>query len=175
MKRLILLALIVSQTAFAECNVNSASQLATQRKVGPIENLTKTISMGICTVNFDITVDGVPHHLTETEKGLEQEESLCYYAKERARKNLLLDLGGTFKAEAITTCLEGDKQPTRVKIGDIILATQVKPSPIKKDFMHKGTKCRMFQEHYPVDRQLRIYNGVMCQTDNDEWMVVDKW
>ena len=62
MKRLILLALIVSQTAFAECNVNSASQLATQRKVGPIENLTKTISMGICTVNFDITVDGVPHH-----------------------------------------------------------------------------------------------------------------
>ena len=175
MKRILLLALLVSQSALADCNINSASQLATEHKVGPIEHLTKTISMGVCTVSFDITVDGIPHHLTETEKGLEQEESLCYYAKERARKNLLLDLGGEFKSEAITTCREGSDVSSKIKIGDIILANQVRPSPVKKEFMHNGTKCRMFQEHYAVERQLRTYNGVMCQTDNDEWLVVDKW
>jgi hypothetical protein len=177
MKKLLLLSFLISQFAWAGCNVKTASILANERQVGNIQNLVKDKSMGVCTVNFDIDVDGKTYHLTETEKGLENEESLCYYAKERARKNLLVNLGGKFKTEAITSCSEGTVPHTKLKIGDTILENEVGPSPIKKTFKHKGATCRMFQEHLTVDRELKTYNGVICQIDNSDtnWLIVDKW
>ena len=177
MKKILLLSVLISQIAWAGCNIKSASILANEHQVGDIQNLIKDKSMGICTVNFDIDVDGKTYHLTETEKGLENEESLCYYARERARKNLLLNLGGKFKTEAVTSCNEGTTPPTKLRIGDTILANEVGPSPIKKTFRYKGAVCRMFQEHYTVDRELRTYNGVICQIDNSDtnWLIVDKW
>ena len=177
MKQLLLVSVLISQFAWAECNVKSASLLANEHQVGNIVNLVKDKSMGKCTVTFDMDVDGKTYHLKETEKGLEQEESLCYYARERARKNLLLDLGGKFRSEAVTSCKEGDTPPPKLRIGVTILETEVGPSPIKQTFKHKGATCRMFQEHLTVDRQLRTYNGVICQIDNSDtnWLIVDKW
>ena len=177
MKKLILIGLLISQFAWADCTIKSASLLANERRVGNIENLIKDKSMGKCTVTFDIDVDGKTYHLKETEQGLEQEESLCYYARERARKNLLLDLGGEFKTESITKCGDGTNATHKVKIGDTIFENEVGPSPIKKKFKYQGATCRMFQEHYAVDRELRTYNGVICQIDNSDinWLVVDKW
>jgi hypothetical protein len=111
MKKLILASMFVSQIAYAGCDIVVASDLVSERNVGAITNLVKDTRMDrgwhYCTVNFDITVDGKTYHLTETEKGLEREEALCYYARERARRNLLMDLPGRFKTETKTTCKEG--------------------------------------------------------------------
>lgn len=90
------------------CNVETSSTLASEHQVGKITNLVKDKvelgALGHCTVKFDITVNGKTYHLTESEEGLEQLESLCHYAKERARKELLLDLAGTFKSETNIVC-----------------------------------------------------------------------
>jgi hypothetical protein len=90
------------------CNVDTSSKLVTEHQVSPIQNLVKEeFEFGYkneCTVKFDITVNGKTYHLEETETGLEQMASVCYYARERARKNLLLDLGGNFKSEANINC-----------------------------------------------------------------------
>lgn len=90
------------------CTVDSSSLLVNQHKVSNILNLVKVKeelgASGRCTVNFDLIVDGQTYHLEETEEGLEQLESLCYYARERARKSLLLDLGGEFKTESSVSC-----------------------------------------------------------------------
>lgn len=95
------------------CIVDNKSNLVVEHKVGPIQNLVKdkdyNASNGTCTVKFDIEVNGETYHLEETEKGMENIESLCYYAKERARKNLLLDLGGTFKTQQTVACQKSDK------------------------------------------------------------------
>lgn len=95
------------------CVVDTNSKLVTKHVVGPITNLVKDKEYwghkGECTVNFDITVNGVTYHLEETEEGMEQLESLCYYARERARRNLLLDLGGTFNSQATVACTHRDK------------------------------------------------------------------
>lgn len=97
------------------CTLKSSSNLVTEHKVSPIRNLVKDkedLGMaGRCTVRFDITVDGVEYHLEEVEEGLEQLESLCYYARERARKDLLLDLGGEFKSESSVACKQHEKTP----------------------------------------------------------------
>jgi hypothetical protein len=181
MKRLILIPFLISQLAVAECDVKSASLLANEHKVGPIQHLTKNKvdngSSGTCMVKFDIEIDDETYFLEESETGLEQLESLCYYAQERARKDLLLQLGGQFKSESVTTCRDGDTPPPKIKKGDTILADEVGPHPVTKEFKYKGAKCRMFQQHYVVDRKLREYGGVICQVDNSDtnWLVVDKW
>ena len=94
------------------CNVDTSSKLVTEHQVSPIQNLVKEeFAFGHkneCTVKFDITVNGKTYHLEETETGLEQMASVCYYARERARKNLLLDLGGNFKSEANINCRYSD-------------------------------------------------------------------
>ena len=178
MKRFLILLLLVSQLAYADCNVKSASSLANERQVGPIQNLTKDIDPnGRCTVEFDITVDGKTYHLKETEKGLEQIESLCYYARERARKNLLLDLGGTFSTESVTVCQEGKATLQKIKKGDHILENEVGRSKVSKYFEYQNTRCRMFTERTSDNGQLRVYHGVICQIDKSDtnWLVVDKW
>jgi hypothetical protein len=95
------------------CVIDTSSRLVNQRKVSDILNLTKEEEANgwtnICTVHFDLKVDGVVHHLVETEQGLEQMASICYYAKKKARENLLLDLGGEFKSEAKIDCVTRDK------------------------------------------------------------------
>ena len=79
------------------CDVDSSSRLVNEHQVSEILNLEKDIDPnGRCTVKFDLIVNGEMYHLEETEVGYEQIPSLCYYARERARKNLLLDLGGKF-------------------------------------------------------------------------------
>jgi hypothetical protein len=177
MKYSILLLVLISQLAVAECSMRKATNMADQHVVGAIRNLTKDKSMGRCTVSFDITVDGVDHHLTETEKGLEQEEALCYYARERARSNLLLDLPSKFTAESITVCSDGKLIDKKISIGDLVLEREIGASPIKKEFTYLGTKCRMFQERKEDGHDVLIYNGVICQINNNptNWLVVDKW
>lgn len=90
------------------CIVDTSSNLVAVQKVSQITNLVKEeVEIGyrnICTVKFDIIVDGKLYHLEETESGLEQMASICYYARERARKELLLDLGGVFRSETNVVC-----------------------------------------------------------------------
>jgi len=178
MKNLILLSFLVGNIAMADCNVKVASRLANERQVGPIVNLIKdTKIMGQCTVEFDMDVDGKTYHLRETEKGWENPESLCYYAKERARKNFLMDMPGHFKTESVTSCREGELVPATLKKGNTILETEAPFGSNKKYFTYRNSRCRMFQEHLVVDRQLKVFNGVICQVDNSDtnWLIVDKW
>lgn len=90
------------------CVVDASSKLVAKQKVGKITNLvTEEEEFGtknICTVKFNIVVDGKNYHVEETESGLEQMASICYYAREKGRRELLLDLGGDFQSETTVTC-----------------------------------------------------------------------
>lgn len=168
--------MLASTSAWANCSYNSASSRTSEQNVGPITNLVKEKGTGVCTVKFDITVNGTTHHLEETEKGYEQEESLCYYARERARKNLLLDLGGKISADATMVCSEGKPVKERkYKIGDRILESEVGRSKIEKYFTYDNSRCRMFTQRVEVNKDTRVYNGVICQANQNEWTIVDKW
>lgn len=95
------------------CVMESKTKMVSQRQVSQIQNLVEDkIARGYenqCTVQFDLVVDGIRYHLEETEIGLEQMASICYYAKERARATLLQDLGGEFKAESTLMCRQVDE------------------------------------------------------------------
>jgi hypothetical protein len=90
------------------CNIKQSSQLVTEHKVGAITNLIKEeIEWGMkneCNVKFNITVNGEKHYLEGSHTGLEQMASVCRKARDKARNDLLLDLGGNFKAESTIRC-----------------------------------------------------------------------
>lgn len=96
------------------CTLKKSSNLVNEHNVGPIQNLEKDeFELGYrneCTVRFDITVNGQLYHLEETVSSLEQMASVCYQARERARSNLLLDLGGNFKSEMDMKCYHKETQ-----------------------------------------------------------------
>lgn len=95
------------------CVTEAASRLVTQHKVSDIFNLVEDRTArgyeNECIVEFDINVNGKTYHLEETEIGLEQMNSVCFYAKERARLNLLTRLGGEYQAETVTLCRNSEK------------------------------------------------------------------
>lgn len=180
MKHLLLL-LLASTTVFADgdCKMRSAASLSNEHEVGPVTNLVKDKSeQGKCTVTYNLIVDGQLHELTGSFTGYEQQESLCRLAIDNARKNLLVELGGTFITDAVTVCNEDDTDLVdNVKIGDTILENEVGPSKIKGYFEYHNTKCRMFTQRLAYRHQLRVYNGVICLVENSKtnWIVVDKW
>lgn len=94
------------------CTVKTSSRLANDHVVGEIVNLVKDERefgyKNQCTVKFDIAVNGQIYHLEETREGLEQMASICYYAREAARKDLLLDLGGKFESDFEMKCKQTD-------------------------------------------------------------------
>ena len=179
MKRLlIIIGLIASQTAWANCTLRSATINQSKNTIGAVTNLQKIETYGKCTVKFQIKVNGTNHDLSGEYFGMEVPDVLCQKAVEETKQDFLEGIAGEFKTQAITVCQEGSAKPDdRIKIGDHILENEVGTSPIKDYFKYKGAKCRMFQEHLSVQRKLRVYNGVICQIDNSDtnWLVVDKW
>ena len=95
------------------CTAKIISKLVSERKVGPITNLikeeTKFGYKNQCKVNFDLTVDGQTYHLERVEEGLYQMAIICADARDMAREELLLDLGGIFKSDAEFICRQTDK------------------------------------------------------------------
>lgn len=95
------------------CTAKIISKLVSERKVGPITNLVKEETKfgykNQCKVNFDLTVDGQTYHLERVEEGLYQMAVICADARDMAREELLLDLGGIFKSDAEFICSQTDK------------------------------------------------------------------
>jgi hypothetical protein len=176
-KYLLLSLLLVSQIAWANCNLKSASILANEHKVGPIFDLVKVVKPNRCSVSYTINVDGKDHNVYQVADGSEREDVLCNYAVERGRRELLLNLGGQFKTEASLVCNEGGTVKTSNKIGDTILENEVGMNQRLNFYWQykEYPKCRMFKERYVQDKKTVEYNGVICQKTDSNWLVVDKW
>jgi hypothetical protein len=177
MKKLILVSLLASNVALANCNVRSASILADENTVGPVTNLVADFMPGRCRVSFDITVDGERHHVQNQLVADMPGDSVCNEAVEQGKKKLLLDTGGRFKTESITVCREGRAIPPTVKVGDQILESEVSKSKMDRYFTFRNSRCRMFTERAVKNQDLIVYHGVICQIDKSDtnWLVVDKW
>lgn len=176
MKYASLILLFISSVSFADCAVKSASQNVSQRHVSQPVNLVKTITTNQCKVKYSLNIDGKWHEVENIYKGFEEETVLCANAIEEGRKVLLSQMGGVFQTESITVCNEGKSVQFRpVKIGDLVLDNEMGRLDRGQNFKYRNSNCRLFREKYEKDRKFRVNHGVMCQTDHQEWIIVDKW
>jgi hypothetical protein len=177
MKHLVLSLLVFTNIAYAGCNLRTASTLVNERELGEVTDLVKTNTYGACRVKFRITVNGEWHDAEAEYKGMYSDYVLCSEAIDKAKTELLINLGGKFKTEAITVCQEGSTPAQKIKIGDTILENEVGQHKDPKYFKYKEARCRMFTEHYNEQGRLVKYEGVICQINNSStnWLVVDKW
>lgn len=166
----------VSNSAFSECLVKSASQNITQKQVSQPVNLVKTITTNQCKVKYSLNIDNKWYEVDHSYKGFEDEKVLCANAIEEGRKILLSQMGGIYQTESITVCNEGKSVTFRpVKIGDLVLDNEMGRLDRGQNFKYRNSNCRLFREKYEKDRKFRVNHGVMCQTDHQEWIIVDKW
>lgn len=176
MKKLLLISAVISQMAFAECDIRSASINQNQTQVGHVTNLVKNLSANKCSVKFQIMVDGKNQSLEGSWSGKERPEYLCSYAVEQTRKEFLVSMGGSFRTDAITSCVEGGPIQKKLKQGDAILEAEASTHPIVHYFVHNLARCRLFRETVDTVDKTDTYNGVICQIKHTNyWRVVDKW
>jgi hypothetical protein len=181
MKHTLLVTLMLaSQFAWANCNVKTASLLTDTQVVGPIQNLVEIANDGKCTVKFDVNVNGKWHSVTDSISDSHYKGSaLCSHAIRQGREKLLVSLGGQFNSESITVCREGQKVERKIKVGDLILETEVGQSSVKwpEDRKYNNMRCRNFTEQYFELGILKRYFGVICQANPNDpmWMVMAKW
>jgi hypothetical protein len=102
---------------------------------------------------------------------------MVFAEQECKTTTVTIERNGAVNRETATVCKEGEHVDAKVKIGDVILESEVGEANLKKYFNYRNSKCRMFSEHLAIDKSLHVYYGVICQIDSNgaNWIVVDKW
>jgi len=178
MKKLLLLSILISNVAMANCNSKQASQMVRDVAVSKPTELSKTITPNSCHVKYRVNIDDEWHQVDYKFQGTGSEDMLCTEAIERGKNALLVNLPGKYRTETITTCGSGRslRDDSPVKIGEVVMENELgRVDKGAEYFKYKHSKCRLFRERYIQKGLLRVTHGVICQSDSEDWVVIDKW
>jgi hypothetical protein len=181
----LILALIVS-TVHGECYVRSAVTNRTTMNitaVADVEPLVVPISatQNKCIVSFRAQVNGrwITAEGERVGPKTMPEQALCRGAVDDGRIQILSRAdAGRMNVEQNMVCTDQPEIQVRsVQRGERVRESEVRPHPsFPKPFVYRTATCRMFIEPTVIPgRDLIQYQGVICQTNGNEWQVVDKW
>ena len=185
-KTTLIIAMIMATTAQADCYVRSAVTNQTAMSitsVADIEPMVVPVSATHqkCIVNFRAQVNG-QWITAEGEKvgpKTMSEQDLCNSAVNQGRIQILSRAdGGKMAVEQNMVCT--DQPEIRVKSvqrGELVRESEVRPHPnFPKPFVYRTAQCRWFIEpEVHPGRDLLQRQGIICQTNGNEWRVIDKW
>ena len=106
-------------------------------------------------------------------------EQACLSARSRAEASITAQAGARLVATDSTLVCRED--PTldavrRTDVGTVAKLAQYRPHPdYPNDFRHNGTRCRWFLDPAWTGRDLRTGQGIICQLQDDNYVVVDKF
>jgi hypothetical protein len=181
-----LILILIASTAHGECYVRSAVTNQTAMSitaVADVEPLVVPISatQNKCIVMFRAQVNG-QWITAEGEKSgpkTMSERDLCAGAVDSGRVQILSRANGANLAvEQNMVCNEQPEIRVRsVKLGERIRESEVLPHPnFPRPFVYRTSQCRWFIEpEVHPGRDLLQRQGIICQTNGNEWQVVDKW
>jgi hypothetical protein len=177
---------LVTTTAYGECYVRSAMTNQTAMSitaVADIEPLVVPISatQNKCIVTFRAQVNGewVTAEGERVGSRSMAEKDLCAGAVDSGRMQILSRAnGGRLTVEQNMVCSDQPEIQVRVvKRGEMVRESEVRPHPnFPKPFTYRTAQCRWFIEpEVRPGRDLLQRQGIICQTNGNEWQVVDKW
>ena len=182
----LIVALGFSTAIQAECYVRSAVTSKTNMTIDAIadvEPLVVPISATHqkCIVNFRAQVNGrwITAEGERTGPRTMSEQDLCAGAVDSGRIQILSRAdGGRMTVEQNMVCTDQPEIKVRVvKRGEMVRESEVRPHPhFPKPFTYRTSQCRWFIEpEVHPGRDLLQRQGIICQTNGNEWQVVDKW
>jgi len=178
MKKLTAISLLLfANLVHAECTMTQYNRLANEAVLGPVTDLVTYFSPGQCRVKYNITYNGIQQSIDKTYQGDGNITTACQKAINLGRDEMTYKFGGEFKQETALKCSDGDKPEIKpLKIGAHIMEAEAPTVPNGDGyFEHNHARCRLFREHYDQNGKFRTAHGVICELDNNDWLVVDKW
>jgi hypothetical protein len=134
-----------------------------------------------CIVSFRVRINNAWHnaHGEYIWGGDRPSSEACAIAADRAESDVRDRIGRSqVLSERIMVC--NDRPELRL-LRQSLPGTegnnaQFRPHPnFPNRFYHNGAECRWFVEPRFTGRDLRTYEGVVCEVGPDEWVVVDKF
>ena len=106
-------------------------------------------------------------------------EQACLSARSRAEASIVSQAGARLVAtDSTLVCKEDPTLDTlrKTDVGTVAKLAQYRPHPdYPNDFRHNGTRCRWFLDPAWTGRDLRTGQGIICQLQDDNYVVVDKF
>jgi len=184
-KSIIMLAMVTSATAQADCYVRSAMTAQTAINITSIADVQPLVvpisaTQNKCIVNFRAQVNG--SWITAEGENIgpktQSEAVLCKGAMDQGRTQLLSRADGkSLAVEQNMVCKDQTIPKIRkVDIGDLVQESEVLPHPnFTKRFAYHSVTCRWFAEPEARSGDLLHRQGIICRIHDNEWQVVDKW
>lgn len=134
-----------------------------------------------CVVDFRVRI-GPNWHTAfgeHTWPGDRPADEACAIAVARAEDSVRERVGKSQTlSEKILVCKDEPKLATlrSAQIGTVGDLGQFRPHPeMTGRFYHNGTQCKWFIDSAFTGRDVRTFQGIICQVQSDQWVVVDKF
>lgn len=184
MRKLILL-LLMPTYVMAECILVERNSSSAQGTLDETRNIQAQViqlrdNSRQCSVSFEGRINGKWH----TGYGYYKWQSdmpddvACANAFETAKANLVKTVGEQFiSTETMLKCDENNSPALQVlKPGQVLEYGQWRPHPKNTNtFWYEGALCNWFVETNLAGNDMRQWEGIVCQTTDNKWVVVDKF
>lgn len=187
-KQLLLIGLVAPAVSFAECSIESKIATKSPEPINieetrnyktalvPTEYNTKT-----CVVSFEVKYadQWYPVYGEQEWDGNISATTACGMAKQQALKGFVHQHGEQLvTVNQDMTCADGEKAKhyKLKKVGAVLPIGKLKGSPEhRRPFMYNGTPCWWVQDVEWSQEKLNSFNGIACQVEGDQFVLVDKF
>ena len=167
---------VLQDRTVSRSSVQIEERSAIRRDVVPDFNNQKR-----CVVDFRVRI-GANWHTAFGEytwPGDRPADQACAIAVSRAEDSVRQRVGRSqTTSEKILVCKDEPKLNTlrSAQIGTVGDLGQFRPHPeLTGRFYHNGAQCKWFIDSAFTGRDVRTFQGIICQIQPDQWVVVDKF
>lgn len=181
----VIVGLLLANSVAAQCYVRQSMTTQQQLRIARItdvQHLAVPVSatQHKCIVTFRALIDGewITGEGEHTAARTVAEVDVCRSAMDSGRLQIVNRASA--KNLTVETNMVCDERPEiqvrNVRIGDVIRESEVRTHPnFPKSFRYLAAQCRWFIEPVYRNQDMGQYQGIICQSHNTGWRVVDKW
>lgn len=186
MKKHIAAILVTAVSAHAECVLQSTTTAQQQVSIQERSGLTQDIvrmpnGKSRCQVAFRAKINNTWHTAMShwDFDDTEPSDRACNIAVKRAESSLTNKVTNKpVTTDQVLTCRDQPSLDTlrEIRIGTVGFIHQFRPHPdYPRKFLHNNTQCQWFLDAEPKSGDVKIWQGVVCNVQDNKWAVVDKF